>query len=147
MDYSQQLEKAIEIATIAHMGQRRLDNTPYILHPLRVMYKLDNPIAQIIAVLHDVLEDTTVTVSELTAAGMDALVVMCVKSLTHDKNTTYLDYIQSIIKSPLAYLTVPVKLADITDNMRITQMPSLDEKDLQRIKKYHTARKLLLNAL
>ncbi|MEZ4677527.1 MAG: hypothetical protein R2932_25260 [Caldilineaceae bacterium] len=70
------LAKAIAIAAQAHVDQVDKAGQPYILHPLRMMMQLDNEAAQIVAMLHDVVEDTPITLDDLRAAGYGAAIVM-----------------------------------------------------------------------
>jgi len=130
------LERAIQIAVNAHAGQKGKDGTPYILHPLRLMMKVQTEEEKMIAVLHDVVEDTDVTLADLQREGFPAAVLNAVELLTHDADTPYEDYVQQIKTNPLAKT---VKLADLEDNSDIRRLSGIEEKDLQRLKKYHRA--------
>lgn len=84
---------ALQIAAKAHEGQKDKEGLPYILHPLRAMMSLRGEEAQIVAVLHDVIEDTSVTVDDLRAAGFSEKVVTAVLCVTHQKDLPYSDYV------------------------------------------------------
>jgi (p)ppGpp synthase/HD superfamily hydrolase len=110
------LEDAIALAAHWHRGQRypSLTGEPFILHPLRVMLQLDSDVARIVAVLHDVLEDTACTVVELRRAGYSEQVIEALDRLTRRDGEAYQPYIERIAEDPLAR---QVKLADLTDNL------------------------------
>ncbi|MNM71863.1 Bifunctional (p)ppGpp synthase/hydrolase relA [compost metagenome] len=136
------LEKSIIIATKAHSGQFDKGGSPYILHPLRVMLSLDNDEDRIVGILHDVLEDTSITLQHLEDNGflgeieiLDALV-----SITRKSNESYKDFILRVKLNPIA---LRVKLADLRDNMNISRINNPTEKDFARIEKYKKAYKLL----
>jgi (p)ppGpp synthase/HD superfamily hydrolase len=135
-----QLERAIQIAVEAHAGQEGKDGLPYILHPLRLMLKMDTEEARIVAVLHDVVEDTEVTLDDLRREGFSEAVLENVQLLTHEDGTPYEEYVERIKPHPLAR---KVKLADLEDNSDIRRLSGIEEKDLQRLKKYHRAWQIL----
>lgn len=131
------LEKAIAIAVRAHAGHVDRYGQPYILHPLHLMMQMDSPAARMVAVLHDVVEDTEVTLADLQAAGFPAEVLEAVSLLTHDREQVpYEAYVAGIKPHPLAR---KVKLADLQHNMDIRRLPHLEPKDLERLQKYHRA--------
>ncbi|MGG1266408.1 HD domain-containing protein [Brevibacillus laterosporus] len=88
------LEKAIVIATKAHAGQVDKGGNPYILHPLRVMLKMGTEEEMIVAVLHDVIEDTKVNVDDLKRAGFTESVIDAVIALTRQDGERYMDFIE-----------------------------------------------------
>src|SRR5437763_10477369 len=102
------IEKALQIAAQAHEGQKDKEGLPYILHPLRVMSRVEDEEAQIVAVLHDVVEDTQVTLDDLRRAGFSASVLAAVQCVTHRKEEPYADYVIGCKNNPVARL---VKLA------------------------------------
>jgi len=133
------LNKAIEIALKAHTGQVDKGGNPYILHPLRVMinFCVDNDeAAQICAVLHDVVEDTNITLDELRAEGFSDEVITALECLTKQKNESYDDFISRILTNQLA---CKVKRGDLADNMDLSRVPNPTEKDKERVKKYSAA--------
>ena len=131
------LEKAIEIALKAHQGQMDKAGCEYILHPLRLLTQMETQEEKIIAVLHDVLEDTDVTLQQLADIGFGKSILCALELLTRDKEKiTYEDYIKKIKTHPVA---AKVKIADLEDNMDMTRIKKIQEKDLQRMKKYNWA--------
>ena len=136
------LQRAIEIAVSAHKGQTRKDGSPYILHPLRLMMSVDSTVEKIVAVLHDVVEDTDVTAEQIRAEGFSEEVLEALRLVTHDSGEPYDEYIARIRANPIARA---VKLADLRDNSNTFEIPTLEEKDLVRLEKYHRAYKTLLS--
>ena len=134
------LERAIVLATTAHSGQVDKAGAPYILHPLRVMLAMDTLIEQIVAVLHDVVEDTSYTTEALRTEGFCTEVIEGVAVLTHGKDETYDDYLTRVKSNPLA---LKVKLADLNDNMNLERLPYVTGKDTARLIKYKRARSFL----
>lgn len=130
------LERAIQIAVDAHAGQKGKDGTPYILLPLRLMLKVSNEHEKMAAVLHDVVEDTDVKMEDLQREGFPKAVLEAVRLLTHEPSVPYEDYVRHIKANPLAKA---VKLADLEDNSDIRRLSGIEDKDLQRLKKYHRA--------
>ena len=134
------LEKAIEIAVRAHAGQKGKDGSPYILHPLRVMTRVGTDEERIAAVLHDVVEDSDVTLDDLRQAGFSEKVLTTVKLLTHEEGVSYEDYVNRLKSDPMARR---IKLADLEDNSDIRRLSGIEEKDLERLRKYHRAWQIL----
>lgn len=131
---------ATAIALAAEVFKNKVDKAgePYILHCLRVMNNLHtrDQELQTIAMLHDVVEDTDITLMELQSMGFSQRVIMAVGLLTHDKNVAYEIYIKSIALTMDARL---VKLADLRDNSDITRLKGLTKKDMDRMEKYNWA--------
>ena len=135
------LERAIEIAVEAHKGQLDKGGNPYILHPLRVMMSVDFELEKIVAVLHDVVEDSNWTFEALLAEGFSIEVIEALKSVTKNSdNEDYDSFIQRAIGNSIGR---KVKIADIRDNLDVTRIPDIGEKDVQRISKYKKALKIL----
>ena len=136
------LERAIEIAARAHAGQADKAGQPYILHPLRVMLAVCTPPERIAAVLHDVVEDTTVGVEDLRAEGFAPEVVEAIIALTKSNGEGRLAAAQRAADNAIAR---NVKLADVTDNMNIGRISQPTEKDHARVQEYEQVRALLLS--
>ena len=135
------LEKAIKIAIDAHHGQKDKSGNPYIFHPLEVMRNVSSINAKIVAILHDVVEDTSITLEDLQKEGFSEEVLQALKLLTHDKSTPYMDYINSLKNNPLAK---EVKIADLRHNMDISRIPNPSDKDYKRLEKYKNAILILI---
>ena len=127
------LERAIEIAVTAHKEQIDKAEKPYILHPLKLMFKMQTENEMIVAVLHDVVEDTDWTIEKLVVEGFDEEVITAVKLLTHDKKIPYKKYIEAIKTNKIA---LKVKLANLEDNMDIKRIAHPKFKDYARLAEY-----------
>jgi (p)ppGpp synthase/HD superfamily hydrolase len=138
-----QVETARRIAERAHAGQADKAGRPYIEHPAYVAAHVHGARAQAAAWLHDVVEDTAVTLDDLRAAGVDSEVVEAVGLLTHDKAVPYMDYIRALKDNPLAR---QVKRADLAHNSDLSRIPHPTEKDYRRLEKYRRARGILEDA-
>lgn len=133
------LSKAISIASKAFEEKLDKGGKPYILHCLAVMdaVKYLGTEVMIVAVLHDLLEDCPEwNVSRLLDEGFSIDTISKIVVLTHEKDEDYLTYIGSISSNKIATV---IKLADLKHNMRPDQLPSLSDKNLERMKKYYTA--------
>jgi (p)ppGpp synthase/HD superfamily hydrolase len=137
------LSKALGLAVEAHHGQLQKNGDPYILHPLHVMMQMETTTEKIIAILHDVIEDTPVSLRDLEDEGFPPLVVETVALLTRLPETPYEDYIERIRPNRLARR---IKLADLQHNMDIRRMPSVDAHAAERLARYHKAWRYLLSA-
>ena len=139
-----QLEKCVEFARKAHAGQKDKGGHDYIEHPLRLMAAVAGPEEKITAVLHDVLEDTCYTPGDLKKLlGISDEILDALKLLTHRRGDSYMDYIRKLSGNPLA---VAVKLADLEDNMDLSRLGHVTQKDLDRREKYRQAYILLKKA-
>ena len=138
------IEKAILIAVNAHRHQVDKGGNPYIFHPLRLMFSREDETEKICAVLHDVIEDTDVTLDYLREQGFSEEVLSALDALTRRKDETYEEFIDRIIENKLA---CNVKLADLNDNMDISRIKNPTEKDYERLEKYKKAKYKILNYL
>jgi (p)ppGpp synthase/HD superfamily hydrolase len=133
-----QLEKAVTVALEAHEGVLDKSDKPYILHPLHLMMQMETEEAQITAVLHDVVEDSHITLEDLAELGFPATVLDALALLTHDRESlAYQDYIEGINGNALAR---QIKLADLEHNMDSRRLPiPLTERDWERLQQYRLA--------
>jgi guanosine-3',5'-bis(diphosphate) 3'-pyrophosphohydrolase len=137
------LERAIQIAAEAHAGQVDKAGQPYILHPLRVMLRVQGENERIAAVLHDVVEDSSFTLEQLASEGFPAEVIQALAALTKQPGESRLAAAQRASENAIALC---VKLADNTDNMDLSRIPHPSEKDKARLEEYKAVRALLLAA-
>ena len=112
MIYTEMTIKAIKVAYEAHLGQLDYNDVPYIFHPYHLAEQMDDEVSCTVALLHDVVEDTPITLSDLEQI-FPAQVVEIVRLLTHDEGVDYFDYIRAIETNPIA---TKVKLEDIQHN-------------------------------
>ena len=138
------LEQAIALAAQQHAGQVDKANAPYILHPLRVMMNVSTIQQKIVAVLHDVLEDTNTTVDELYELGCDNDIVEAILALTKLKGESRTEAAKRTLQNPIARV---VKIADINDNMDLSRIHSPTDKDFERIKEYQLVRDILTQSI
>jgi (p)ppGpp synthase/HD superfamily hydrolase len=135
------LDDAIALAVRAHRGQRDKRDEPYLLHVFRVMLSQNDETARIVAVLHDSLEDTSVTLSDLRAAGYSDEICEAIDCLTRRPGEPYEEMITRVVGNPLARR---VKLADLEDNLDPNRVVSGDPGANGRSEKYRAARERLL---
>ncbi|WP_316348603.1 HD domain-containing protein [Desulfuromonas acetoxidans] len=134
------IEHAIEIAARAHAGATDKGGAPYLFHPLRVMFAVSGEAAQIVAVLHDVVEDSSVTLEDLSRKGFSPEVVTAVDVLTRRCGESRLQAARRATKNPLAR---QVKLADVIDNMDMSRIAQPTAQDFSRLEEYARVRELL----
>jgi hypothetical protein len=129
------LAKAIAIASSAFADKTDKGGKPYILHCLRVMYSVEylGEEAMIVAVLHDLIEDTDWTSEMLLDEGFERPTVEMIKMMTHGEGEPYDDYIARVA---LNKITRRVKMGDLKDNSNIHRMKGLRDKDFKRLEKY-----------
>ncbi len=130
------IEDALALAAQAHKGQRDKAGQPYILHPIRLMLSLPDEPARIVALLHDVLEDTPTTMDELRAVGYPEDLLAALDCVTRRSDETYEQFIERLAPNELARR---VKLADLADNMDLSRLPVVTEKDRLRLERYKAA--------
>lgn len=141
------LERAIEIAINAHEGQVDRQGMPYILHPMRVMSMVEGVEAQIVAALHDTVEDTAITFEYLEQEGCPQSAINSIRLLTHEEgfDGNHVDYARKIekIRDSGDQVAIDVKFADNTDNMNPTRIDDPGERDFIRWDKYYRSRETL----
>ena len=128
------LEISLQIALDAYKGQKDKAGQTYILHPLRIMEKMDTLEEKAAALLHDVIEDSDYTAQDLRQAGIPEHIVAAVEVLTKQPGEDYDHFIDRVLANDLAR---KIKIADIEDNINVLRLNSLGEKDLKRVAKYH----------
>ena len=137
------LENAITLAAQQHTGQLDKGGQPYILHPLRVMLQLQQPDQQIVAVLHDILEDTHTTAQDLQNLGFQTHIIQAIQALTKLPHETRVQAAMRTAQNPLA---CAVKIADVQDNMNLTRIPNPTARDLARLEEYRQVLEILQKA-
>jgi hypothetical protein len=133
------LEDAIALAAHAHRGQRDKVGAPYILHPLRLLFRLGHDATEeqrMAAVLHDVAEDTPFSLDRLRALGCPEPVLSALDCLTRRRDETYEQFIERLLPDPIARR---VKRADLEDNMDVLRLPTITAKDAERLARYRAA--------
>lgn len=137
----EQLDLAIALASEHHYGQKQKDKqTPYILHPLTLMFRCEDISEKIVAVMHDLVEDTDVTLEMLTSWDFSTSIVDAVDAITHRKDESYESYVERVAANPIARA---VKIQDLQHNMDVTRLPKINQATLDRVAKYHRVWSLL----
>lgn len=134
------IERAIEIAARAHAGQVDKAGEPYIVHPLRLMLSVTSDYERMAAVLHDVVEDTNITLEDLRSEGFPEEVLEAIAALTKAKGESRLEAARRAARNPIARV---VKLADVNDNTNLTRIAQPTEQDYARLQEYEQVKRLL----
>ena len=140
MVYTPLTKRAILFAFDAHRGQYDKSGLPYITHPLHVAESMETEDECVVALLHDVLEDTDITIEDLTRIGISDRQIAALKLLCHDDSVPYLEYVQAIRGDQIAR---KVKLADLHHNSDLTRLNVITTQDIERVEKYKQAIEIL----
>ena len=130
----------MRIAYKAHDGQKDRSGLPYIMHPVHLAEQMTDEDSCVVALLHDVVEDTDVTIGDLVNKGFTPNQISAIKAMTHEKTVPYMVYIKKLSKNPLASV---VKRADLAHNMDLSRIPNPTESDKSRLSRYTEALRIL----
>ena len=133
MIYTEATKKAMNIMFQQHKDQKDKSGQPYVFHPFLVAEAQTDETRTIVALLHDVVEDTDMTFEDLKKEGFSNEVIEALKLLTHNYNIDYFEYIKKIATNPIA---LDVKLADLKHNSDTSRLNKVTPVDIQRKKKY-----------
>ena len=142
MIYTALTKKAMAIAYDAHHGQLDKTGLPYIYHPIHLAEQMEDEESCCVAMLHDTVEDTDVSLEHLAAEGFPAAVLEAIALMTHDDEVPYMDYVAALSGNPIARR---VKLADLRHNSELSRLDRVDEQAENRVTKYAKAIALLEN--
>ena len=142
MIYTPQTRKAINRMFEAHKEQRDKSGLPYVFHPFHLAEQMEDETTTVVALLHDIVEDTDCTPDDLRRMGFSEEVCEAIDLMTHREGVPYMEYVKRIKTNPVA---VKVKLADLRHNSDLTRMEKPTERDKQRAEKYREAIRLLLD--
>lgn len=126
-------EKALQIAHEAHAGQKDKAGNDYISHPIRVAQRCKSNDAKIVALLHDTIEDTSITPTALRNYGFSDKIIEAILSVTRKEDETYAEFIERAAQN---HIGKEVKIADLEDNMDLRRLPDINSEDLERCNKY-----------
>ena len=140
MIYTDMTKKALKLCFAAHKDQTDKSGMPYVFHPFHLAEQMPDEKTTIVALLHDVVEDTPYTLDDLREMGFSEKVLAALTLMTHDKSIPYMDYVAKIKENKIA---MTVKLADLKHNSDLSRLDTVDEKALKRIEKYRQAIALL----
>jgi (p)ppGpp synthase/HD superfamily hydrolase len=128
------LDQAIQIAAKVHQGQKDKYGIPYILHPIRVMMRVNSETEKIVAILHDVVEDSDLTLVDLKNEGFSSDIIDAVDALSKRDGEAYDDYIN---RTTFNQIAIKVKLADLEDNMDLRRIDVVTERNKESMAIYH----------
>ena len=140
MIYTDKTKKAMKLCYEAHKDQVDKSGLPYVFHPAHVAEQMTDEATTIVALLHDVVEDTDYTLEDLAAEGFEKEILEAVALMTHEDDVPYLDYVAKLKNNPIARA---VKLADLAHNSDLSRIGEIDEETRKRLEKYKKAMALL----
>lgn len=140
MIYTKMTKLALNLCFEAHKDQRDKSGAPYVFHPFHLAEQMADEDATIVALLHDVMEDTDYTIDDLQKMGFNNEVLSALSLMTHDPAVPYMEYVAAIKSNSIAKT---VKLADLRHNSDMTRLETVTEKDKKRADQYLDAIKLL----
>ncbi|MBO5211239.1 MAG: GTP pyrophosphokinase [Clostridia bacterium] len=140
MIYTENTKKALKLCFEAHKNQTDKSGMPYVFHPFHLAEQMQTEETTIVALLHDLIEDTNYTIEDLTNMGFNKSITDAILLMTHSDDVDYMDYVRAIKENPIAKA---VKLADLNHNSDLTRLDIVDEKSLKRREKYQKAIALL----
>ena len=136
MIYTEKTKKALKLCFEAHKEQVDKTGLPYVFHPFHLAEQMEDEVTTVVALLHDVAEDTSVTIEDLVGEGFPEAVTDALRLLTHEAGVPYMDYVAEIKRNPVA---TAVKLADLRHNSDTTRLDFVDDNAIERCKKYAEA--------
>lgn len=140
MIYTKMTKNALKICFEAHKDQKDKSEIPYVFHPFHLAEQMKDEVTTVVALLHDVVEDSDMSLKDLEAEGFSKEVTEALALLTHDPDENYMDYVRRIKANPIA---TAVKLADLTHNSDLSRLDVVDEKALERRNRYLEAMEFL----
>jgi len=142
MIYTPLTKKALKLCFEAHKHQTDKSGMPYVFHPFHLAEQMTDEYTTVVALLHDVVEDTSYTFGDLKSMGYPKEVLDALRLLTHDPAVSYMDYVAKIKENPIARA---VKLADLRHNSDPSRVEQPDQRMKERWKKYREAIAFLEN--
>lgn len=142
-NYNELYDHALRIAIRAHEGQQDKSGREYVMHPIRVAERCKDSRTKIVALLHDTIEDTDVTIEYLRKEGFPEEIIDAVLSVTKQEGENYEDFVRRAAKNAIGK---EVKIADLEDNMDIRRLIEIKEEDVARLRKYLRAWQYLINS-
>lgn len=142
-NYNELYDRALRIAIRAHEGQQDKSGREYVMHPICVAERCKDTRAKIVALLHDTIEDTDVTIEYLRKEGFPEEIIDAVLSVTKQEGENYEDFVRRAARNAIGK---EVKIADLEDNMDIRRLKEIKEEDVARLRKYLSAWQYLINS-
>jgi (p)ppGpp synthase/HD superfamily hydrolase len=141
MIYTELTKKALALCFLAHKEQTDKTGLPYVFHPFHLAESMTDEATTCVALLHDIVEDTDMTLDSLSELGFPKEYVEAIGLMTHAPEVPYMDYVREIKKNPIARA---VKIADLTHNSDMTRLDTVDDYAIARAEKYKRALEILL---
>lgn len=142
MIYTEKTKKAMKLCFEAHKDQTDKSGLPYVFHPFHLAEQMPDEDTTIVALLHDVVEDTDYTLDDLRGMGFGGKVMDALELMTHDDDVPYMEYVAKLKDNSVAHT---VKLADLRHNSDLTRLDFIDDTARERVEKYAQAISLLEN--
>ena len=133
MIYTEMTKRALSLCFEAHKDQKDKSGLPYVFHPFHLAEQMEDEDTTIVALLHDVIEDTEYTIEDLQKAGFTQNVISAIALMTHNPQMPYMEYVRAIKSNPIARA---VKLADLRHNSDMTRLDIITQRDEERAQKY-----------
>ena len=140
MIYTEKTKIALKLCFEAHKDQLDKSGMPYVFHPFHLAEQMTDEDTTVVALLHDLIEDTEYTLDDLRALGFSEKIIEAIGLMTHAEDVPYMEYVAEIKKNPIARA---VKLADLRHNSDMSRLSSVSERDIKRAEKYKAAIELL----
>ena len=140
MIYTDKTKKAMRLCFQAHKNQLDKSGIPYVFHPIHLAEQMQDEETTLVALLHDVVEDSEYSLEALRAMGFGETVLEAIALMTHDEKVPYMDYVARIKPNPIARA---VKIADLKHNSDLSRLDAVDDKAMARVEKYARALRLL----
>ena len=136
MIYTPKTKLAMKVCFQAHKEQKDKSGLPYVFHPFHLAEQMQTEETTVVALLHDVVEDTGYTVEDLIRLGFDKPITDAIALMTHPEGVDYMDYVRAIKENPIARA---VKLADLRHNSDVSRLEWVESIDEVRVEKYRRA--------
>lgn len=140
MIYTPMTKVALKLCFAAHKNQIDKSDMPYVFHPFHLAEQMQDEETTIVALLHDVIEDTDYSIEDLRKMGFSERVLAAIALMTHAPEVSYMDYVAKIKTNPIAKA---VKLADLRHNSDLSRLNEVTPQDEARAEKYKKAIELL----
>lgn len=140
MIYTPMTKKAMKLCFEAHKDQVDKSGLPYVFHPFHLAEEMQDEQSTVAALLHDVAEDTDLSLEQIAEYGFGEEVMVALALLTHGDGVPYMEYVAAIKQNPIARA---VKLADLKHNSDLSRLDEISPKALERREKYLQAIALL----
>ena len=136
MIYTALTKKALRLCFDAHVDQVDKTGMPYVFHPFHLAEQMPDEKTTVVALLHDVIEDTDYTLDDMKNMGFSDDILSAIALMTHDDGVPYMEYVALIKKNPIAKM---VKLADLRHNSDMSRLDKVTAHDRERAEKYKKA--------